>query len=251
MEILQAGSGPERDIALLYLAGTGAMGPELARRLPPGSCVVADKAIYFETPDPFGPQGVTRWDAMLATLQDQLGFTGRHLWLIGFSAGCWAVRAQLAAGAPASYVLAADGVHLPLGTPAPQEEQPWLEAAAAARARALVLSVSVSGTPAFKSRDTRTSARDLFGWTGCMGSYADPCIERDGFLSIYGATYGGTGNAGEHKDQINLLLPRMIDDAQLLSAPLAAAPSSSKTAKVVAGLAALAALLAWVFRRSG
>lgn len=248
MEVLQEGYGAERDIALLYLAGTGAMGPELARRLPAGSCVVADKAIFFETADPFGPQGVTRWDAMLATLQEQLGFTGRHLWLIGFSAGCWAVRAQLDAGAPASYILAADGIHLPLGTPAPNEDQPWLAAAAAARARALVLSVSVSGTPASKSRDTRTSARDLFGWNGCMGTYADPCIERDGFLSLYGATYGG-GNAGEHKDQINLLLPRMIDDAQQLA--FAQEPSPTSPAKVVAGLAALAALLTWAIRRSG
>lgn len=244
MEVLQEGSGERRDIVLLYLAGTGAMGPELAK-LVPGACVVADKAAFFETPEPFGPQGVTRWDEALDTLQSNLGFQVDHLWLVGFSAGCWAVRAQLDAGAPASYVLAADGIHLPLGAPAPNEDLPWLATAGAARARELVFFVSVSGTPASKSRDTRTSARDLFGWSGCMGSYADPCIEQDGYLRIYGATYGG-GNAGEHKDQINLLLPRMIDDAKAITSSTSSSPS--KAPKILAAGAALLALLAWWLR---
>lgn len=245
MNIVQEGSGDVRDVALLYLAGTGAMAPELAARLPAGTCVAADKAVSFESPDPFGPQGVLPWQQALDLLQGQLGFQVGHLWLIGFSAGCWALRAQLDAGVPASYVLAADGIHLPLGTPAPNENLPWLAAAGMARAKELVLFVSVSGTPASKSRDTRTSARDLFGWSGCMGSYADPCIEQDGYLRIYGATYGG-GNAGEHKDQINLLLPRMIDDAKAITSSTSSSPS--KAPKILAAGAALLALLAWWLR---
>lgn len=237
MEILQDGSGPSRDIALLYLAGSGSTGPQLAEHFPEGTCVVADKAANFFASDPFGPEGVTRWDAMVASLQESLGFTKANLWLVGFSAGCWAVRAQLAASAPANYVLAVDGIHLSKGDPPPAEQTPWLEAAALARARDMVFSVSVSATPANKLQNTRDSAKHLFGWNGCLGSYDDPCVEREGFFSIYGATYGGANPTNEHKDQLIVLLPRMIDEAQHLTA-LGSSSTKHTGIKVAGGLLA-------------
>lgn len=230
--LVQPGRGDVRDLALLYLTGQWAL--MLAQTLGEDVCVVAEPAHTYEnTPS---------YDALIAWAQQQAGgFTPGRLWLIGFSNGCVAVRDALALGAPASVVLAADGIHLPRNEPTPAWAQTWVEAFDAARARQLVLSVSVSQTAA-NSYTTRESAEILFQTPVCLGSYSAPCVQRDGLFSYYGATLLPGGNAAnEHIDQLRVLLPRMISDAQKNLAPAPASPSS-RLVKGAVGVGALALL---------
>lgn len=210
LKLLQAGSGASRDFALLYLVGD--VGPKLAQALGPDVCVVAETAGTYNAA---GPGGVTPWDEALAWAQGQTGaFQVADLWLAGFSAGCQGVRTQLNLGCKANHILACDGIHLPLGNPSAAQKDAWLASMAAAKRGELTFSVSVSATAAHNFRSTRQSAKDLFGWGECMGSYADPCVEQDGAFRIYGATNSGGNPADEHMDQLRKLLPRMIADAR-------------------------------------
>lgn len=210
LKLLQAGSGSSRDFALLYLVGD--VGSKLAQALGPNACVVAETAGTYNAA---GPGGVTPWDEALAWARAQTGhFAVADLWLAGFSAGCQGVRTQLNLGCKANHILACDGIHLPLGNPSAAQKDAWLASMAAAKRGELTFSVSVSATAAHNFRSTRQSAKDLFGWGECMGSYADPCVEQDGAFRIYGATNSGGNPADEHMDQLRKLLPRMIADAR-------------------------------------
>ena len=208
LKLVQAGQGDTRDIALLYKTGSEA--PKLAQALGPNVCVVA------ETDGSFGDGLTTEWEGSLAFAQEQAGpFSVGRLWLIGFSAGCQGVRWLLATGAPAHYVIAADGIHLPLGTPTELQTRPWLDMASRARAGNGVFFVSVSKTGADNFSTTRASAEFLFGTKECLGSYASPCVRRSGNFAIYGATgLPDLDPATEHMNQLRVLLPRMIADAK-------------------------------------
>lgn len=212
LKLLQAGSGASRDFALLYLVGD--VGPKLAQALGPDVCVVAETAGTYNAA---GPGGVTPWQEAISWAKAQAGdFDVRGIWLIGFSAGCQGVRTQLsiAPACPARHIIACDGIHLPLGNPTSIQRDTWIAAANGAKDGRWTFSVSVSATAAHNFRSTRQSAKDLFGWGECMGSYADPCVEQDGAFRIYGATNSGGNPADEHMDQLRKLLPRMIADAR-------------------------------------
>src|SRR5690606_28272362 len=180
LEILQEGSGAERPVILLYMAGTGNMGPTLAA-LVPEAFVLSEKG-NFEAPNPFH-NGFSTWQDALS-FAESFGFKASHLWLVGFSAGCWLVREQLRSGAPATVTLAADGIHMALQETEQtlQEQQPWMTLVQEAIQEKSVFFVSVSATPATYSKDTRTTAERLFSWVRCMGSYENPCITSEGYF---------------------------------------------------------------------
>jgi len=235
LKLLQAGSGATRDVALLYLVGD--VGPRLAQALGPDVCVVAETAGTYNAA---GPGGVTPWEEAVDWAQGQAGaFAVGSIWLIGFSAGCQGVRTQINLGCRAKHIIACDGIHLPLGTPSAAQKDGWLNAAQGAKEGMLTFSVSVSATVAHNFRSTRQSAKDLFGWNECMGSYASPCVEQKGEFRIYGATNSGGNPADEHMDQLRKLLPRMIADARS-----AAGAGGSLLPLAVIGLALAA--LGWV-----
>src|SRR5690606_1013318 len=235
-------SGAERPVILLYMAGTGNMGPTLAA-LVPEAFVLSEKG-NFEAPNPFH-NGFSTWQDALS-FAESFGFKASHLWLVGFSAGCWLVREQLRSGAPATVTLAADGIHMALQETEQtlQEQQPWMTLVQEAIQEKSVFFVSVSATPATYSKDTRTTAERLFSWVRCMGSYENPCITSEGYFRISAESHGGGAN--EHKDQINLLLPRMMTDANRLVN--ASKPTSTSPGKVALGVAGLTAIIAGLWR---
>lgn len=210
IKIIQQGSGATRDVALMYLVGPKAK--DLAAVLGPEVCVLSETASSYKTS---GPGGVTLWEEAIALAQGAGAFEVGRIWLIGFSAGCQGVRTQLLAGCPASYILACDGIHMPLGQPEAYQVDPWRSAASKAKMGLVTFSVSMSATAATEFRPTRASAEYLFDWNGCMGSYISPCVEKSGSFRLYGATHGGGVNpADEHMDQLRVLLPKMIEDAK-------------------------------------
>lgn len=207
-QLVQPGSGATRDVALLFL--TGAQAPQLAATLGADVCVLAE-----------GQGGAdSRLDDALAFAREQAGdFAPGKVWLIGFSAGCQGVRGVLANGASPDVVLAADGIHLPLGTPSAAQVDPWRTMVARARSGQAVFFVSVSQTAATTFRSTREAATLLFDTPECLGSYDHPCIQRRGNFAVYGATGLPTLDvATEHMNQLRVLLPRMIADAKVAAA---------------------------------
>jgi hypothetical protein len=203
--VIQQGNGGKRDVVLMYLVGDRAQ--ELASRVGPDACVVAEVVSNYSSE-------VTPWRKALEAVGAGSDFEVGRIWLIGFSAGCQGVRAQLNEGCPADVVLACDGIHGSRPTPTEAQTASWLRLASYARSGRAVFSVSCSKTPATTFLTTEDMAKVTFGWNGCYGSYSSPCVDRDGDFRIYGATNGGGSPADEHMDQLRKLLPRMIDDAK-------------------------------------
>lgn len=203
--VIQQGNGGKRDVVLMYLVGDRAQ--ELASRVGPDACVVAEAVSNYSSE-------VTPWRKALESVGAGSDFEVGRIWLIGFSAGCQGVRAQLNDGCPADVVLACDGIHGSRPTPTEAQTASWLRLASYARAGRAVFSVSCSKTPATTFLTTEDMAKVTFGWNGCYGSYSSPCVDRDGDFRIYGATNGGGSPADEHMDQLRKLLPRMIYDAK-------------------------------------
>lgn len=229
IQLLQEGRGSVRPVALLYLVGNQARA--IAEALGPDVCVVSET--------------VGNWNEETTPVAEALakvgatGFAVGPLWLIGFSAGCQGVRAQINRGVKAQHVVACDGIHLPLGAAQPFQLV-WKDVAARARLGYLTFSVSYSNTAATNFKTTKASAMELFGASGCFGSYADPCVEREGSLRIYGATNGGGAPADEHMDQLRKLMLRMVHDAKR-------DVGGGGSVWPVVVLAAATAALAWAF----
>lgn len=198
----------------MYLVGDYAS--KLAAELGPEVCVVAETASKYNT---YGDGGVTPWQDAIAVAQAQDPFEVGDLWLIGFSAGTQGVRTQLNAGCRPRYILACDGIHLPMGTPTAEQADSWKRAAASARDGSIVFSVSCSKTPAYDFKSTRQSAEELFGEKPCFGAPEYPCVVRDGEFRLYGATTLtlATDPKGEHMAQLRQVLPVMIRDAKSAS----------------------------------
>jgi len=211
LKIVQLGRGSTRDVALMYLVGAKAK--DLAAELGPDVCVVAETASKYNV---LGAGGVTPWNDAIAEAQAQDPFDVGRIWLIGFSAGTQGVRTQLNIGCPAQYILACDGIHMPLGNPTAEQKDSWLRASQQARSGGLVFSVSCSKTAAYDFKTTRQSIIDLFAVDPCFGSPSSPCVEQDGLFRVYGATTPTIAQdpKGEHMAQLHEVLPVMIRDAR-------------------------------------
>lgn len=211
IKIVQTGQGPRRSVALMYLVGAKAQA--LAAELGPDVCVVAETASKYNA---YGPGGVTPWEEAIGQVQAQDPFEVGDIWLIGFSAGTQGVRTQLNHGCRARYIIACDGIHMPLGNPSAEQKDSWLAASRAAMGGSVVFSVSCSQTPAYDFKTTRQSIRDLFGVEPCFGSPSDPCVVEDGNFRVYGATTPTLSSdpKGEHMAQLHEVLPVMIRDAK-------------------------------------
>ena len=206
-QIIQEGQGSKRDVVLCYLIGD--KGPVIAREVGPEACVVAQAASSYAQ---YGE--VIPWQEAIQQAGGGTDFEVARIWLIGFSAGCQAVRLQLNNGCPASVVIACDGIHGDKPQPADWQVAPWRKLANRARAGEVVFSVSCSKTPTTTFLSTEDMAKYTFGWNGCYGSYSSPCVDQSGLLRIYGATNGGGDPKQEHLDQIRNVLPLMIRDAK-------------------------------------
>lgn len=206
--VIQPGQGETRDVVLCYHVGS--FGKNIAEQLGPSFCVVAETSSAYNQ---LGGGGVTPWKEALAAVGAGEAFRTGRIWLIGFSAGCQGVRSQLNAGCPASVVLACDGIHGNKPVPSEAQSAAWKGLASSARMGQAIFSVSCSKTAAYKFLSTEETARVLFGWTPCFGSYSSPCVDKTGSFRIYGATNSGGNPADEHMDQLRKLLPIMIQDA--------------------------------------
>jgi len=205
--IVQPGSGSTRDIALCYLAG----GKQAAPALGPDVCIVQETAGSY---DKVGDGGVFDYTDTVSWAKEQAGgFEVGKLWLIGFSAGCQGVRTQILQGCNADYVLAIDGIHLPIsGTPQEYKTAPWLATKARADAGQCVFFCSYSATEAYNFKTVRASLQQLFGIDpGCFGPPTEPCVQGSGNFLVFGSTQAGSGTpATEHTSQVNELLPNLI-----------------------------------------
>lgn len=204
--LLQAPSSSASDLVLGYLI-RDEVALSLAQQISPDPAVVTEKSDVFNR---IGDGGIASLDDVLSLAGiEQLG----RLFLVGFSAGCQAVRVQLAAGVVPSVALAADGIHAS-DPPTEAQSAPWQEAARRAEAGELFFGVSYSQVSATKFLPTRTSiARILAVDTSQLGTIDDPAVQCRGRFCAYGVA--GVDH-GAHQTE---LLGRMLRDA-LESAPV-------------------------------
>lgn len=112
LHLVQAGSGASRDIVVAYHVAPSVAGPALAAVSPPEACIAIEirdgfSSVYQRN------HGLPSLPETLAAIQALAGetFEPRLLFVIGFSAGCQALREHLNEGNFPSGMIALDGVH--------------------------------------------------------------------------------------------------------------------------------------------
>jgi len=200
--LVQRGEGDRRPLVVLYLVGADA-DPDLRASLGP-------RPVIAGYDDPVGePLGST-----IARASAAVGVGISEVILAGFSAGCQAVRRELAAGHDPAGVLALDGTHADLP---PQEAQlaPWRQYAERARAcERLFIATCTQNTyvetdlPKNKRYSaTVTVLRLLTGFA--LVPSTTPEGAHEGALHVYSYSSERT-DAAAHGRQQRLVLPTML-----------------------------------------
>lgn len=214
LSVVQEGTGAARPLVVAYFCGNHAA---LLSGLPPEACVLVD----CDNPGgrfahPPGADGVDPVDVAVTFARQRAGLgDAAAVVLVGWSAGCEAVREQLRAGAAPDAVVCLDGI---AGSVPPTEAQiaPWRPLVARARAgeACFVLSHSAMGyterLPVGQRFESTTHMAEVV--TGTVGS-APPAEgdigPKDGELYVL-AYPSAEIDAGAHIRQQTEVLPDVM-----------------------------------------
>jgi len=215
LTVIQKGSGPKR---LCVIAFFVANREALLSQLPREACVVADlDKTGGRFALPVGRGGVDPIDKVLAQARAASGyFEPSAVVLVGWSAGCQAVREILRSGARPDAVLALDGTS---GSCPPTEAQlaPWQAGAERARLGEMLLvlthtlQVYTEQLPvASRYLSTLSGCRAITGWPlEQAGPVAAPVFRREGGLVV--ASYRSARmDAAAHVEQQTKALPDLL-----------------------------------------
>jgi hypothetical protein len=214
LRLVQAGSGPRRLLVVAYFCANRAA---LLASLPSSACVVIDvdnPAGRFARP--IGAGGVDSLEDVIAWARKQAGFEDvLFVILIGWSAGCQALREQLRAGARPDVVLALDGIS---GSVPPTHDQlePWRALVARARADeccAVIAHTAMTYTerlpPAQRYASTTRTAELVTGTIGEAPPATGGIMSVEG--ELYVLAYPSKDIDGEaHKYQQSHVLPDLL-----------------------------------------
>lgn len=204
MKLIAPGRGERREVVIVYHLDPHA--GEIQGRIrsaAPDAIIINDTSNvggYYLTP--MGLAATLEWGRKAA---GALGL-GRSI-LVGFSAGCQALRAHLLAGARPDAIVAVDGTHASTPPHEASQIKPWKDAASSARLGGppLVASHTSIKPPTFLS--TRETLELVTGWS--LPRFAEG-RRQEGNLVV--RSYPGA-DAAAHVDQARNALPRMLAEA--------------------------------------
>lgn len=200
--LVQQGEGNPRPLVVLYLVGSP-LDPELREALGQTPSIVA-----YDDPDGDAlPTTIARVEATTkAAVSDVI--------LVGYSAGCKAVRRELMNGQDASGILTIDGTHADL-PPAIWQIEVWRQyAERARRGERLFVATCTQNTYVEtelpKGRRYSSTVSVLRKVTGHALEPSDnPAGEHDGALHVYSFSSAQTDSAAHAKQQ-TIVLPIML-----------------------------------------
>jgi hypothetical protein len=218
MRLVQAGSGPIRDLVLVYHLNEKA-DDDVRDAIGPQACIVNETVPQVDIG--FYGAFASSSAAGLATVADTLAWAREEahedfelgrLILVGFSAGYIAVRTQLFSGEDPAAIVVADGIQSPrpgdVGAIAP-----WIAYADQARAGERVFVASHSTQGATKLLSTGETLRLITGFSLLQtGTLASPAVSSEGKLVVL--SYMGN----DHAAQGYVVLPRLLGTAMALLA---------------------------------
>lgn len=210
IKLVQAGSGDQRPLVIAYFCANHTA---LVSGLPAEACIVNDvdnpNGRFAAAP---GHGGVDPIDVAVTFARQHAGLgDASAVVLVGWSAGCQAVREQLRAGAAPDAVVCLDGV---AGSVPPTEAQiaPWRPLVARARAgeACFVLSHTAMGyterlPPAQRFESTTHMAALVTGTAGTTPLTDGDITPEDGELYVLGYPSGDIDGAAHIRQQTEVL----------------------------------------------
>jgi len=161
MTVQQPGEGNPRDPIVI---AHGGLTPAI-RAVAPQACVVGLSFPPLKGHYALKGSGAGMLPPLAELVKGALGGVAlRHLILVGFSEGCQAVRAWLAAGEVPSAVLAIDGAHGSKPSPSAAQVQPWRSFFARARAAQRPAVITATSIPTGNYLSTSTMLPILTGF---------------------------------------------------------------------------------------
>ncbi len=214
LRLVQQGYGPRRVFVLAFFVANRAA---LLASLPPSACVVTD----VDNPGGrfarrAGEGGVDLLEDAIAWARKRAGFEEvSFLILVGWSAGCQAVRELLRAGAKPDAVLALDGIS---GSVPPREDQlePWRRLAARASAGECCAVIAHTAMTYMERRPAATRYASTTTTAGLIAGTigeAPPVVGEVPALegSLYVLAYPSADIDGDaHRRQQNLVMPDLL-----------------------------------------
>lgn len=231
--LVQAGRGSLRPIVIVWHV-TIALDSAIRAALGPDPCIVnvtappsGERATYDESTAAAG-----YLSALVAGVATKQGFTAGPLVLVGFSAGCRAVRACLRAGNQPAAVVAIDGTHGNWPTRTEDQIAPWRAAFDRARQdpASFLFAASHSGLTYVEGLKPNPYAstwrvlREVTGWPLAVAKGGPrPVVTREGGAVVFST------DAQDHVAQARVFLPKILAEAvrPFLAAAVAALPPAA------------------------
>jgi hypothetical protein len=212
MRLVQAGSGAQRDLVVIYHLNETA-DADVISAIGPEACIVNETVPQAQigTYGSLGQGGIPTVSNTLTWASEQVGsFDLGRVVLVGFSAGYIAVRTQLFSGESPDAIVIADGIQ----TPRPgnlASVAPWIAYADLAKQGSRVFVCSHSTQGATNLMSTGETLRLITGFpllqTGTLDS---PAVTSEGKLVVLSFM----GN--DHRAQGYVVLPKMLKTAMEL-----------------------------------
>lgn len=210
LRLIQHGAGPARVVVCGWHTA-----PEYLHDVPPDAVLAVDVSGAYTSPTPLS----TVLDWLHRSIPGE-PWVPRALVLLGWSAGCQAIRAHLKAGARPQVVVALDGTSGSVPADDAAHVAPWRELAERARAGGCLALLSHTGMtyterlpPAQRYAATVTILRAATGWALDDDGPIEAPVERvEGDLHVLScrSAAGGAPDAAAHVAQVTTLLPRLL-----------------------------------------